>query len=155
MHLYTIKVNEKIQVIEGIIMKKKLKGKDIINFFKYNQQFCAFVILSLMCTTIVRGYTLGNLSALQPLFIDLGFILLIGAFGFIFRPQKQFYYFFTVLIIFTIMGISNAIYYTFFSSFASLSLLMAIGQVSDVGDAFVSGSKLWHFIYLIFPIIFS
>jgi len=141
---------------KAVIMKSKISHiKDLfISFVKYNRQFCSFVVLSLMCTTMIRALTIGNAFAWQPILIDFALILIMGAFGFLYRPQKQFNYFFILMLVYVTMAISNTVYYSFFGSFASISLLTAIGQVKDVGDAAIAEIRLWQFIFLIFPAIF-
>ncbi len=132
-----------------IIMKKK-----IIDFIKYNRQFCSYVVLSLVCTTLIRYNTLGGIFDFQPFFLDLGMILVLGSFGFFRKPQKQFIYYLILMLFFMTMGIANSIYYTFYNSYASFSLLAALGQVGEVGDAVFDKIKLIQFIYILFPIIF-
>ena len=137
-------------------MKKKVDNikKNLVNFVKYNRQFCSYVVLSLLCCFFIRYFTVGEVFNLQPLFIDLAFIFIIGSFGFFYKPQKQFKYYITLMIIYTVIGIVNSIYYTFYSSFASFGLLTTLGQVGEVGEAVFDKIKLIQFIYLIFPIIF-
>ena len=137
-------------------MKQKLSNywARFLEFTKYNRQFCSYVILSLMCTTLIRIYTIGNIFALQPLLIDFSFILILGSFGFFYKPQKQYPYFLVLMLIYTVMGVANSLYFAHFSSFASFSLLTAIGQVKDVGDAAIAELDIWQFLYLIFPLIF-
>lgn len=137
-------------------MQEKIKSfiDSLINFFKYNRQFCSYVVLSLLCCILIRFYTLGGINNLQPLFIDLAFILTLGSFGFFYKPQKQFSYYFILMLIYTAMGVINSIYYTFYNSFVSFSLLTTLGQVGEVGDAVFDKIKLIHFIYLLFPMMF-
>ena len=136
-------------------MKEKLNSiqKKIINFIKYNKQFCSYVVLSLLCCTLAQYNTLGQFS-FQSFFMNLALILVLGAFGFFYKPQKQFIYYIMLMIFFTIMGIVNAIYYTFYNSFASFSLLATLKQVGEVGDAVFDKVNLIHFVYVLFPIIF-
>ncbi|MDD2505570.1 MAG: LTA synthase family protein [Bacilli bacterium] len=125
-----------------------------INFIKYNRQFCSYVVLSLLCCILLRYYTLGGINNLQPLFIDLGFILTFGSFGFFYKPQKQFTFYLILMLIYTTMGIVNTIYYEFYNSFASFSLLTTLGQVGEVGEAVFDKIYLIQFVYLLFPLIF-
>ena len=136
-------------------MKKKVMKfyNSIVNFVKYNRQFCSYVLLSFLCTLYVRIYTTGSVW-ISASIIDLASILIIGAFGFFYKPQKQFTYFFIMLLILDIVCIVNAVYYDFYSSFASFSLLTALGQVGEVGDAVFAKMNILHFIYLLAPIFF-
>jgi len=128
--------------------------KSIFNFFKYNKQFGSYVVLSLVCVSLIRYQTIGLTSDWTPLLIDFGVILVVGSLCFLFRPQKQFRYLIVWICLYTAMSFSNAIYYSFFNSFASIGLLTAITQVKDVSDAVIHGLHLNQFIYLLVPIIF-
>ncbi len=132
---------------------QKITSK-IINFLKYNRQFCSYVILALICTSLAKYMTLGNFFSYQSFFLDLSFILILGSFGFLCRPQKQFAYYLVLLFIYGTIAVINTIYYTFYQSFASFSLLIALGQIGEVGDAIFDKLRLLHFIYVIFPLTF-
>ena len=136
---------------KGIIMHEKLKNifKYPVNFVKYNRQFCSYVVLSLMCCILIRFFTLGGIFHLQPFFIDLALILMFGSFGFFYKPQKQFTYYLILMLIYTTIGVVNSIYYTFYNSFASFSLLTTLSQVREVGDAVFDRIQLINFIYLL------
>jgi len=137
-------------------MKKKMNEilKLSINFFKYNRQFFVYVLISLILTTGIRVYTMGGVFSPQPLLIDLSLILILGSFAYLYTPQKQFRYLFLLVLIFTTMAISNAVYFSFFNSFASISMLVAIGQVGDVSDAVFDGLSITQFLYILGPILF-
>ncbi|MDD4706431.1 MAG: LTA synthase family protein [Bacilli bacterium] len=137
-------------------MKKKITNikKRIINFFKYNKQFCSYVILSLLICSLMKYYTIDQIFAWQSFFLDFALIIVLGSFGFFYKPQKQFTYYFILMLIFTIIGIINTMYYSFYNSFASFSLLATLKQVGEVGDAVYDKFALMQFIYLIFPALF-
>ena len=77
-------------------MKKKIRKfyNSLKNFVKYNKQFCSYIILSFLCTFYLRIYTT-KAFWFSSFVVDLAAILIIGAFGFFYKPQKQFKYFFT------------------------------------------------------------
>lgn len=137
-------------------MKKKISNlkHKIINFFKYNKQFCSYVILSLIICSLMKYNTIGQIFAPQSFFLDLALILVLGSFGFFYKPQKQFKYYFILMIVYTAMAVINTIYYSFYSSFASFSLLATISQIGEVGDAVYESFTIKQFIYILFPIIF-
>ena len=130
----------------------KLKDKTI-NFFKYNKQFISYVILSLMSCTLIKVTTVGTIYW-QSFFADFALILGLGSFCFFLTPQKQFRYLFILLIVFTAMSFINSIYYTFYHSFASFSLLTTLKQVGEVQDAVIAKIDIEHLMFLIFPVIF-
>ena len=136
-------------------MKKKISKfySSFIDFVKYNRQFCSYVVLSFLCTLYIRIYTTGSIW-ISASVIDLASILIIGSFGFFYKPQKQFNYYFVMLLLIDVVCIVNAVYYDFYSSFASFSLLTALGQVGEVGDAVFAKMNVLHFIYLLAPISF-
>ena len=128
--------------------------KKFVNFLKYNRQFFCFVILCLISTSLARHYTIGNMWHFYPMFFDFAVIILLGSLAYLFKPKKQFIYFISVMLVITLMGIINTIYYAFFTDFASFGLLATMGQTAEVSDAVFEKLKIYHFIYLLMPIIF-
>ena len=142
-------------------MKQKLKDfnikncySSIIKYIKTNRLFLTYIILSLICTILLRGLTLNKWLYIKPLLFDLSIIILIGSFSYLFKPKNRFKYLFTCFTVIMLICLINGIYFTFYSSFASFSLLSALGQVSDVSDAVYDNLKITHFIYIIPFIIF-
>ena len=92
-------------------MKKKFNTfKNIL--FKYtstNVLFLSFVIISLIMSFILRIVTMGNPIYVRAIFGDLLMLVLIGSFGYLFKPSKQFTYFFSWLIFFIILCIMSFI----------------------------------------------
>ncbi len=125
----------------------------IINYLKNNRLFLSYVILNLICVTLLRGLTVANWFNVEPLLFDLSIILFLGSFGYLFKAEKQNIYFFIISSLYLMICFINGIYYTFYSSFASFSLLSAIGQVGEVGDAVLEKLNIVHFIYFV-PLIF-
>lgn len=141
-------------------MKKKISNilkhtrKSIALYLTTNRLFFTFVVLALLGTILIRNFTIGNPFSFKPFISDLGAILLIGSFGYIVKPLKRYKYFFTWLIIFTIMEIVNSVYYTFYVSFSSFGELATLGQVKTVTGSLFEKFKLVDFIYIVFAIIF-
>ncbi len=136
---------------------KKIIKKGFKSFTRYistNRLFLSYVILSLISTILLRYYTIGHALSFKPVLVDLALIVIIGSFGYLLKPRKQFYYFFTWFLIFTLTNIINAIYYTFYISFATFGLVSSLGQVSEVGDSVLEKLTFTHFIYLIPLILF-
>ena len=109
----------------------------ILLYLKTNKLFFVFVLTSVGNATLLRFFTVKNYFELKPLLADIGAVLLIGAFGYFFKPKNQFKYYFAWSIIFTFLCIINSMYYTNYMSYASVSLLETSLQVIDVGDAVV------------------
>lgn len=144
-------------------MKKifnKIKNKLHFNYKQYvktNILFITFVICSVINSTLLRFLTVKNFFDFRPIIADLAIVLIIGAFGYFFKPKHQFKYFFTISCLFTAICIINSMYYTNYLSYASFSLLATSMQIVDVGDAIVENvMELKDFSYLwqIFAIIF-
>ena len=125
----------------------KYSRKKLINYLSTNRLFLSYLIFSIISTVLIRNFTIGNTYDIKPLLIDMGIILIIGAFGYLVKPQNQFKYYFIWLIIFTLMCIVNSVYYTFYLSFTSFSLIATLGQVSDVTDSLYEKIRVIDFIY--------
>lgn len=135
---------------------KKIISKLSI-YLRTNKLFFVFVLTSVGNATLLRFLTVQNYFEIKPLLADTGAVLLIGAFGYFFKPKNQFKYYFTWSIIFTFLCIVNSMYYTNYLSYASVSLLATSLQVVDVGDAVVQKvmevkdfSYLWQIVAMIF-----
>ena len=128
--------------------------KKLVEYISVNRLFISFVVLSYIMTILIRVYTVGVHYGYMPLIIDMALILLIGAFGYLFKPEKQFRYYFVWMIIFMLMCIINSIYYTFYLNFASFGLLSTLNQVGEVTGSLFEKFKIVDFIYVIFPLFF-
>lgn len=140
-------------------MKNKIR--ELYNKFKTNSKkyfstnilFSSFIIISLLIGIVLRINTVGNTFIFKPLFGDFIFLLIIGSFGYFIKPKNQFIYFFTLMIIFSILGILNSIYYEFYESFVSVNLIATITMLGEVDDSVYQKLKVIHFIYVIFPFL--
>ncbi|MBR2712568.1 MAG: sulfatase-like hydrolase/transferase [Bacilli bacterium] len=144
-------------------MKKKIKKiKDKIVNFNYkeyartNKLFLAFVISNLLNGMLLRFFTVKNFFAIKPILADLAVILLFGSFVYLFKQKKQFRYLMIMSFLFTLVCIINSLYYTYYMSFASFSLIAVSLTVVDVGDAVVKNVMefkdfifLWQLIFMI------
>ena len=144
-------------------MKKKIKNiKDKIVNFNYkeyartNKLFLAFVISNLLNGMLLRFFTVKNFFAIKPILADLAVILLFGSFVYLFKQKKQFRYLMIMSFLFTLVCIINSLYYTYYMSFASFSLIAVSLTVVDVGDAVVKNVMefkdfifLWQLIFMI------
>ena len=116
---------------EGCLMKKiswnEIDIKKILNniykktirYIKYNRLFLSFVLLSLISVTLLRGFTVGNWFSIKTILFDLAVIVFFGSFGFFLKPKNQFIYYFINFVIYDLICIVNAIYFSFYSSFPS------------------------------------
>ena len=128
-------------------MQKKIKdtSKHISNkvkayskqYMKTNILFLSFVLTSVLNAMLLRYLTVKNYFDIFPILADLAVVVMVGAFGYFFKPKNQFKYFATCSIFFTVLCVINSMYYTNYLSFASLSLLQTSLQIVDVADAVV------------------
>lgn len=126
-----------------------------ITFILTNRQFLAFIIIMMCETCVLEISTLGiGTWGFKTLFFDLAVITILGSFGYLLRPKKQYVYFQTVIILTTVICIINGIYYTFYDSFVTVGLIESLGQVNTVTDAVFDKLRPSHIIYLFAPIFF-
>ena len=114
---------------------KKIKQFDYKYYFNTNILFFTFVITNLINGMILRFVTVHNYFGIKPILADLALILLLGCFVYLFKPKNRFKYLMIVSVILTAICIINSLYYTYYMSFASFSLIAVSLTVVDVGDA--------------------
>lgn len=136
--------------VKKIINKVK---KNTIYFFKHNVLFACFIFSSLINGCLLRFLTVKNFYNLSPVFADLAFILLVGCFGFFFKPKNRFKYYITWSIILTTVCLINSIYYTNYVSFTSFSLLATSLQIFGVSDALQTIMELKDLCYIWAPLM--
>lgn len=129
--------------------------KELYKFISTNKQFLSFVALLTAETSLLVILTLGKeVWGIKTLCFDFAINILLGCFGYLFKPKRQYTYFQTILIIVTIICIINAIYFTFYNSFVTVGLIESIGQATTVKNAVFDKLIPAHFVYLLFPIVF-
>ena len=140
------------------INKDKIKEffkKNYFNFFKEFPIILVFIITTLANTILLRLLTIHKISNPKPIIIDFAILFIISSFIPLFKKNKSKIRYIMFWSIFTaILCIIHAIYYTYYSSFASISLLATSTFVVDVGDAVVENvMKVEDFIFIFSPII--
>lgn len=117
--------------------------------------FCLFVLVNLINGILVRYFTTGSsatLTAFQPFLADLAVIIAIGSIGYFMRHKIRVCYWYFITILCTLICIINSIYYTFYSSYVSVSLLSTAKYGEDVSDAIFDVIRMRDFSYVILPI---
>ncbi|MEE3344204.1 MAG: LTA synthase family protein [Bacilli bacterium] len=144
-----------INVSKEVIVKylKKIKRfmkKNYFEFFKNEPLILFFVFSVLFNTLLLRIITVKNGLYFKPLFIDMFLIFIIASFSFLFKTdigKRRYIIGFSLFL--TALCIVHSIYYTYYDSFASVSLLATSTFVVDVGDAVVKKViKYQDFLYL-------
>lgn len=102
---------------------------------KNNLLIWYFIGSALFNSVLLRWLTIGISINIKALIIDFAVLILISAFSFLVGEKNRTLYFMIASIVTTLICIVNSIYYTFYESFASFSLLATSTQVVDVGDA--------------------
>ena len=139
-------------------MIKTLKKfmKKVKTYLSTNMLMSTFIITSLINGCLLRFFTVNNYFAIKPILADLVFLFVITAFGYFIKPKHQFKYFLVWSIILTALCIINAVYYSNYISFASVSLLKTATELGGYTDAVSGLLEIKFFIYLwqIFAFIF-
>ncbi len=94
-----------------------------------------FAISSIVNATLLRIVTVRNYFDIKPLLMDIGIVLLLSAITFMLKEKNRKKYLITLTIALTAICIINSMYYTYYKSFASFSMLATSVFVVDVKDA--------------------
>ena len=115
----------------------KLIIKNTINNINSNYPIMLFFIVGNFINAILlRIFTTGSLK-LRASLMDLGFVILISAFSLLFKCKMRKVYYIIMTLVFNIICVINVVYYNYYGSFVSVSLLATSVFVKDVGDAVV------------------
>ena len=131
-----------------------LKVKEVL---LENKLFVFFVLINVLNGLLLRMLTIGtnNIFALDALLSDAAFVLVIGSFGYLFHEKGRFIYLLIITILLSAICVLNSAYYTFYTSFSSISLLSTARFITDQGDAVVENVlQPKDLVYALMPIIF-
>jgi len=118
-------------------MKKIKKNNDLFLKVKNDYPVLMFFIISNFVNGILlRLFTTGSFG-LRAMIFDLGFCLFMGSLSFLIKKKKRNIYYILASIFMIVVCIINSIYYNYYASFVSVSLLATSVFVKDVGDAVV------------------
>ena len=136
----------------------KLKDEHFFtNYYKTHVLFVIYIIMGVLNGALLRCLCMRNLENLlswKAILADAIVVTAIGAFSFLCKPKNRFTYLFCFNLLFTTICMINSVYYTFYTSFASISMLSLTQYISDVGDAVVENViQLKDIVYLISPIV--
>lgn len=129
------------------------RSREII---KNNILFFVFVFVTLFSGILVRYFTIHtieNLIDIKPFLADLAVATILGGICFFFKEKNRFIYLFTMSIILTAICTINSLYYTFYTSYVSVSWVGTLKYLFQVGDAVTKNvMKITDFIYFLAPI---
>ena len=83
---------------------------------------------------LLRLFTTGHFEV-RSIFFDLAFIFILTAFSFVIKKKKRHLYYGITSFIMVLICVVNSLYFNYYSSFVSVSLLATSVFVKDVGDA--------------------
>ncbi len=130
------------------------KSKDYVLDNKY---FFLFVFINVLGGLLLRTLTLGGLNnffAFSPFLADLAIAVFLGGLGYFMKEKHQVTYYVIISFIMLLLCTINSAYYTFYTSFASVSLISTTKFIFAVGDAVVENVlKIKDVIYAILFVI--
>ena len=141
--------------------KNKIKKvKDFFVNFSNNYPVLSFYIISNFFNSILlRLFTTGNFK-IRPLFFDLGIVLLFASISFLIKKKNKKAYYIITSIFFIAICVINSIYYNYYTSFVSASLIATSAYASDFKDVVIKFALdikdwlyLWQLIGLILVLI--
>ena len=141
----------KINKIKESIIKFLKQTKKII---KDNPLLFVFIVGTLFNDILLRAFTVGKAYKISPFAVDLFVTLLFASIYFLIKEKNRFRYLFILSIISVIVCIANSIYYSYYSSFISVTFISFAFTNTETGDANVVGNllKLEYFIFIWLPI---
>ena len=137
---------------------KRVKKEHLIKkYIKENSLFLTYVFTGVLSSTLLRFlsmHLLENYLSIKPILADTAIIVFVGAFGYLLKPKNRFGYYLFFDILFSALCMINSVYYTFYTSFASVSMLSLTQYIASVGDAVVENVlQLKDIVYVFSPII--
>lgn len=138
-------------------MKKKRKLKELVIVIKENFLLELFFIISnLINGLILRFVTVGNSFSISPLLMDLFFLIIISLLSILFKRKNRGKFLITISVVLTLVCIINSVYYHYYSSYASISMLATAVFAKDVGDAIIENVLkpidliyIWQIIFIV------
>lgn len=147
-----------IELKENPILFLKKIGNSLKKYWYENKLFILFIFLNVLNALLLRFFTIGektNIFDFRPLLADFSFVVIIGSFSYLMKKKAKFIYLFLLTLIMSIICMINSAYYTFYTSFSSISLLSTARFITAVGDAVVENVlQPKDLIYIMMPIIF-
>lgn len=131
--------------------------RSVKKYVSNNMFFCVYVFVNVLNALLLRIFTINNVEnifSIQPILADMVVVLLFGSFGYLMKGKKRPIYWIILTFIFSILCLINSAYYTFYTSFSSISLLTTSRFIVQVGDAVVENVlQVKDFIYILMPFV--
>ncbi len=149
-------MKEKLKKIKNTTIRwlKHIKEDHVITgYLKNNRLFITYIVVCVLNSTMLRFFTMHtaeNYLSIRPILADLAIVIILGSFSYLFKSKKRYTYLLICTFIFTAICMINSIYYTFYTSFASASMLSLTQFIAPVGDAVVENVlQLKDLLYLL------
>lgn len=134
-----INLKNTLEKIKEISIKLVKVSKNIV---LDNKILFIYVLGAIINGILVRALTIGNGLSLRPILADLVITLLFASLYFLIKKKYRFAYVLTIAIVSTIVCIANIVYYTYYSSFISVTFISFALANGDTGDANVVGDLI-------------
>ena len=132
-------------------MKKLNLGKKFLNdikSIKNNPVIITFILGNFLNAILLKAFTTGKFL-FRAMIIDFGFVVGLTALSFLIKPKRRIHYYYIASLFMVAICVINSIYYNYYASFVSASLLATSVFVKDVGDAVSEFAiKITDWIYL-------
>jgi phosphoglycerol transferase MdoB-like AlkP superfamily enzyme len=133
-------------------MKKNIFKNELNNIIKEEPIVVLYILGNFLNAIMLRLFTTGHLMVRGVLF-DLGFLIFLGFLSFIIDKKKRKIYYAITSFIMVATCVANSLYYNYYGSYVSVSLLATSVFVKDFGDVVMDMvvrlcdfSYLWLFI---------
>ena len=142
------------------LTKENVKAK-VLDFFKTtkeiiqdNKLVTIYFIGAVINGIIIRWITIHKPLSIRPMMADLVVSLLFVSLYFLISKKHRFAYLILISVISSVVCISNAIYYSYYSSFISITFLSFALTNTETGDSNPVGDliQLKTFIFVWLPI---
>ncbi len=141
-------------------MKDKVVGflqtirDKIVAYVLTSKLFISYVILAVLQMGLLRYFTLGEFFTLRSFLANFGIVVILGALGYFVKASNRFNYLLILTIIVSAMCTVNAIYYKFYTSFASFGELATAGQADTVLGSLFDKLSIFDFTFILIPFVF-
>lgn len=108
----------------------------IINVKDKYPVMLVYILVNFINSILFRLFTSGNFN-IRPIFFDMSFVMLLGSLSFFVKQDKKNTYYLITSFLMMVICIVNSMYYNYYGSYVSVSLLATSVFVKDFGDVIV------------------
>ena len=115
-------------------MNFKKIGLNYLKELKKNPVLIMYIFGNFFNAILLKIFTTGKFL-FRAMIIDFGFVMILASLSFLIKPKRRIYYYYFTALFMVAVCVINSIYYNYYASFVSASLLATSVFVKDVGDA--------------------